>query len=196
MSLTFQIIHNHSSQSLPTILVQTQNTKYLFNVPETFQRFMATHRFRFAKESKIFLTRLHPLSLTGLFGLLLTSYSFNVCEGVKIYGPRGLSQYLDSIRFIMGFKILPFSCFNFGDPKGKEERLIGVKDLSQINQIVERKDYRNIFFNFKSYLGKYPDFKTNDALSLIDKNEGFYKDENLSIIPIVITVQSKYENQY
>lgn len=192
MSLSFQIIQNHSSQSLPTILIQTQNTKYFFNVPETFQRFMASHRLKFAKESKIFLTRLHPLSITGLFGVLLTSYSFNVCEGVKIYGPRGLSQYLDSIRFIMGFKILPFSCFNFGDVKGEEERLIGVKDINQINQIVERKDYKNIFFNFKNYLAKYPEFKTNDAMSLVDKTGGFYKDDNLSIIPIVVTVQSKF----
>lgn len=39
MRITYQLVENYLGQELPTIVVTIQNQKYLFNMPESFQRF-------------------------------------------------------------------------------------------------------------------------------------------------------------
>lgn len=39
MRITVQLIENCSSTPIPSIIITANNQKYIFNVPETFQRF-------------------------------------------------------------------------------------------------------------------------------------------------------------
>jgi hypothetical protein len=39
MRIVIQLIENYLKQEVPTILITTDNNKYLFNVPSSFQRF-------------------------------------------------------------------------------------------------------------------------------------------------------------
>jgi len=39
MRIVIQLVENYLKQDIPTILITTDNNKYLFNVPSSYQRF-------------------------------------------------------------------------------------------------------------------------------------------------------------
>ena len=196
MKVVFQIIRNHPTQSTPVIVILFDTSKYVFNIPETFQRFLRFHHFKMSKGSRIFLTKLSTENITGLFGFLLTMYETQSCLETKIYGPKHLIQYMESIKFLMGFKLLPYSCYNFDiNAKEKHENtLVGLKKEETIDALVKSKSYLQDFYNMKDFIDrqlKNDPNEINDASQYIDFANNLYKDENMTIIPVIFQMNSQ-----
>ena len=198
MKVVFQIIRNHNTQELPAIIIFFEANKYVFNVPETFQRFLKFHHFRMSKSSKIFLTRLGTENITGLFGFLLTMYETSTCFDTKLYGPKDFIQYIESIKFLMGFKYLPYSCYSF-DEKAQNKRentLLGFKRVEVIEKLVQSKTYLEDFYNIEGFIKRElnnDEKELNDAAEYIDFDKNLYRDENMTIIPVIFQLDSASE---
>ena len=86
----------------PSVLVFTDNSRYVFNVGEGFQRFCVERRLKLSRTSRILLTRIDSSSCGGLVGMLLTmsdgvaaqNENVNASGGsveekvVDVHGPR------------------------------------------------------------------------------------------------------------
>lgn len=72
MRITLQLIENCIHTPIPSIVLTANNQKYIFNVPETFQRFSREHRFKYNRGTIIFFTKTCSATVTGLLGLMLT----------------------------------------------------------------------------------------------------------------------------
>lgn len=200
MKVVFQIIRNHPTQLIPSIIIIFEKTKYIFNIPETLQRYLKFHNFRMSKGSKIFLTRLSTQNLTGLFGFLLTMYETRSCLETKLYGPKELINYMDSIKFLMGFKLLPYSCYGFNEKaKNKDENtLIGLNHLEVIDRLVQGRNYLTDFYNIKGYIDRELNNNVNEINNAgihISFKENLYKDENITIIPIIFNLGYSKTNE-
>ena len=52
-----------------------------------------------------------------------------------------LSSFLYSSRFIMGYRLLVYSAFEFG---GERKKFLGIKSTDFINEMMAMKDYNEI----------------------------------------------------
>ena len=112
MKIYVQLIENYLRQDIPTIILTVEKQKYVFNMPTCFQRFIKDHKQKFPKASNIFFTKTNTDTLAGLSGTLLTIFENKFCQDTKLYVSDELFQYLEQIRYKMGFKILPYSYSN------------------------------------------------------------------------------------
>jgi len=189
MRITIQIVQSHAKEVVPCLALSIENQKYFFNIPDSFQRYFKEHSIKFPKGAKIFLSQLSSNHITGLFGLILTLNAQGLAEDTQIFGPPGLSEYLDNVRFLIGHRILPFSIYDFFN---QNEKLLGIKSASFLNEIFNLKEYNSIFFKMNKFLFQKketnPEF-INDAESFIKENS-YYKDENIEIHPVLLCEKS------
>lgn len=168
------------------MILTYESKKYVFNVPESFQRFITQNGAKFSKESHIYFTRLSTDNTSGVFGLMLTLFENKLCFNTKFYGPPGLSNFLGSLKSMMGFKILPYSGYDFVT----REKLLGIKKKESLDKLMlEKKLFGlNLMQEFKDKVKE----EINDPEEYVHESS-FYKDEKLSIIPIVLS-KSKARN--
>jgi len=101
----------------------------------------------------------------------------------------------------MGFKLLPYSCYGFNeDAKEKiDNTLIGLKRLEVLDVLVQSKTYLQDFYNIKGFIErelKNDPKEINDASMHIDFKGNFFKDENITIIPVIFTMKtSNYQSE-
>lgn len=186
MRITLQVVQSHSQEATPCLVFSVENQKYFFNIPDSFQRYFKEHSVRINKGAKIFLTQLASDHLCGLFGLVLTLNAQGLAEDNQIFGPPGLANYLDSVRFLIGHRVIPFSIYDFFN---NHQKLVGVKSQPFLHEIFNSKDYNSIFFQMNDYLLQQQKTRPeviNDAQSFITE-QGVYKDENVEIHPILLT---------
>lgn len=74
MRIVIQLIENYLKQEIPTLLISTENNKYLFNVPSSYQRFTREHKTKMPSGAHYFFTKSNTATITGLTGLILTLY--------------------------------------------------------------------------------------------------------------------------
>nr|QCI08719.1 ribonuclease Z [Sphondylothamnion multifidum] len=67
----------------------------LFNCSESLQSYIISKQIRMNNVAKIIITDLHIRNISGLLGLLSSLNSIGRIKDLHIYGPRGLSSYLD-----------------------------------------------------------------------------------------------------
>jgi ribonuclease Z len=102
MKSTIQIITtNVSLQSRPSFLMTFEQNRYLFNVPEGFQRFCFSHGVKLQRISSIFLSKLQPGELAGLPGILFTLADKSKNSKTVLVGALGLSRYLASLHSVI-----------------------------------------------------------------------------------------------
>lgn len=94
MRIVVQLIENYLKQDIPTILISTDNNKYLFNVPSSFQRFTKDHRIGMPTGAYYFFTKSNTAAITGLTGLLLTLFERGGSCKTKLYLDEKLFQYM------------------------------------------------------------------------------------------------------
>lgn len=100
MSTVLQIISVDHVDSSPSLLLITENNRYLFDAGEGTQRLAVEHRIRLGKLQSIFITRLHPNHIGGIPGMCLTAADAG-SHGVTIFGPNKLKQFWDSTQYFM-----------------------------------------------------------------------------------------------
>ena len=110
---------------------------------------------------------------------MLTLFENKLCFNNKLYGPPGFSNFLRSLKTMIGFKILPFSSYDFFN----KDKVLGVKKKESLDRIMlERKLFGlDLLQEFK---GKEKE-EINDAEDYI-RESSFYEDENLSITPVLL----------
>jgi hypothetical protein len=94
MKLTIQVLQNFVLQEIPSIVVSTETTKYIFNVPSTFQRFLKDHKFKLGKGFNYFFTKSSAQSMAGLNGYMLTIFEAGAIDS-KLYLNKAMYEYLE-----------------------------------------------------------------------------------------------------
>lgn len=86
------------TSDVPTVLLQCDAKRYLFNAGEGTTRISAQHRSSNARVEQIFLTRVASDTMGGIPGLLMTLADGGRAQ-VAVHGPRNLKYALATTRF-------------------------------------------------------------------------------------------------
>jgi ribonuclease Z len=87
-----------SQRALPTLLVRRKGEYLMFDCGEGTQRQMIKAKLSFHRKMKIFITHMHGDHMLGLPGLLQTMSMMNREHSLKIYGPEGISNFINSVK--------------------------------------------------------------------------------------------------
>jgi hypothetical protein len=113
MKIVVQLIENFIGQEIPTIIVSTDHQKYIVNLPSSFQRFTKEHRIRLPSGANYFFTKIASSTIAGLTGMLLTLFEGGYSCNSKIYTNENMFNYLEQLRYKMGFKLIPVSYYSW-----------------------------------------------------------------------------------
>lgn len=179
MRIIYKVMRNHNRQGIPCIMLQIDNEKYYFNVPETTQRFVKDHGAKFAKESKFFFSRLAATHLAGIIGLSLTLYQNSLSQGSKIYGPPGITQFFRDLRYVTGIKMCHYSVASM-KPETEEE-IIGISDDEVFLKLASSPEALEIFSKWDAWCkkGLIPQKALNSATSHLQYSSNLSKDIQL-----------------
>lgn len=108
VKLSLQVI---KSTPYPSIVCSFDNARYVFNVPDGFQRYIKEHKVKMGTGATFMITRLCTTRICGLFGYIQTLVAERAALGCKIYGPLGVTALFNTLRYndIGGYKTLPYS---------------------------------------------------------------------------------------
>lgn len=98
--------------SSASVLLFFDTQRYVFNVPEGFQRFCTEHKVKLSKVNRVFLTKNAPEAAGGLPGALLTMADSGVGAplwashggGISLHGPTGLQKLVGGLRTYVDVK--------------------------------------------------------------------------------------------
>jgi ribonuclease Z len=91
-------------RGLPSVAVRRNGELVLFDCGEGTQRQMMHAGLGFSRPTSIFISHLHGDHLLGLPGLLQTMSSLVRDKPLELYGPKGLSSFLNALRTTLGFQ--------------------------------------------------------------------------------------------
>ncbi len=94
-----------SQRSLPAVLLQRSNEQILFDCGEAAQRQMLLAKVSLHKKIGIFITHMHGDHVLGLPGLLQTMALMDRKKPVRIFGPVGLSHFLECLKETLQFQL-------------------------------------------------------------------------------------------
>lgn len=100
MKFYYQVLSLASGETSPSLLLFFDTRRYLFNAGDGVQRLCSEHGINLHKISDIFLTSLHPESVGGLPGLMLTMMMGAEVKR-RIHGPPGLSAYMQAASWFI-----------------------------------------------------------------------------------------------
>lgn len=92
-------------RGLPAILIQRGNEQLMFDCGEGAQRQIIKAKTGFHKKTKIFITHMHGDHVLGLPGLLQTMAMLDREKKVEIYGPPGITGFLECLRETVQFAL-------------------------------------------------------------------------------------------
>ncbi|HUW48986.1 MAG TPA: ribonuclease Z [Patescibacteria group bacterium] len=92
-------------RSLPAVLVKRQNEYIMFDAGEGVQKQMVIAKTGFNKKMKILITHMHGDHVLGLPGLLQTMALLDRQKPICIYGPPGITQFLEDLRETVQFAL-------------------------------------------------------------------------------------------
>ncbi|MEM2875672.1 MAG: ribonuclease Z [Candidatus Bathyarchaeia archaeon] len=86
-----------TDRSLPSIAVKRRGEILILDCGEGTQRQMVKAGLSFARKTKVFITHMHGDHIFGLPGLIQTMSLMNREENLSIYGPRGISAFIEAM---------------------------------------------------------------------------------------------------
>jgi ribonuclease Z len=96
-------------RSLPSIIVRREGEQLMFDCGEGVQRQMVKAKVGFHKKMKIFITHMHGDHILGLPGLLQTMALLDRERKLDVYGPFGITRFLEGIKetvqFVLTFPV-------------------------------------------------------------------------------------------
>lgn len=90
-------------RSLPAILIKRKGEQLLFDCGEGVQRQMIMAGASFNRKMKVFITHMHGDHMLGLPGLIQTMALLDRDKKLEIYGPPGISKFMEGIRETVQF---------------------------------------------------------------------------------------------
>jgi len=101
-----------NDRSLPSIVVQREGDIIMFDCGEGTQRQMIKAKIGLNRNMVIFITHMHGDHVLGLPGVIQTMSLFGRDKPLKIYGPPGIRDFLEStfrtVKFWLGFPVEVF----------------------------------------------------------------------------------------
>lgn len=91
----------------PAVVIMRKREVLLFDCGEGTQHRMAAARVSFNRPMRIFITHLHGDHVLGLPGLLQTMSLLERETPLHIYGPRGLTSFIDAFSSVLGAPTFP-----------------------------------------------------------------------------------------
>lgn len=85
-------------RSLPAIAIKRKGEIILFDCGEGVQRQMIMAKLSFHRKMKVFITHMHGDHVLGLPGLIQTMSLFDREKELKIYGPKGIGEFIEAIQ--------------------------------------------------------------------------------------------------
>lgn len=97
-------------------------------------------------------------------------------------------EYLEAIRYKMGFKLMPYSYCSWSGLNR-----LGIRDKETIFKIFENKnEYYKIFANLQEYIEKnLKQEEINNCLVNYDQEGKAFKDEQIKIVPFTTNSQNE-----
>ena len=114
MKLLIQVISNNPLQKVPSILINAENFKYIWNIPEHFNRFIEIHHLTNLKPPiAVFFTKACINSMGGLIPFLAEGVKSRLSANASRFYVRGrMYDYMRELRYKLGVLMLPYSYFN------------------------------------------------------------------------------------
>jgi ribonuclease Z len=91
------------SRGLPAILIRRKGEQIMFDCGEGVQRQMVRTGGGFHRKMKIFITHMHGDHVLGLPGLLQTMALLDRQKKLDVYGPRGITKFLECVKETVQF---------------------------------------------------------------------------------------------
>lgn len=134
--MRIQLIENSHIHRVPSVLITIQKNQFLFNVIPTLLRHRKNHKLNLYNSFHIFFTKNHIEAIGGLTNLLLFRSAAEhsnkiVANKVHIFADKQIYNYLEKLRFKLGYKILRTSYCQFD---GIRKR-IGVTKPALVNNL-------------------------------------------------------------
>jgi ribonuclease Z len=92
-----------TKRALPAVAVKRKDELIIFDCGEGIQRQMIRAKVGFHKKAKIFITHMHGDHVLGLPGLIQTMSLLDRKKELEIYGPIGISAFIEAIRQTVPF---------------------------------------------------------------------------------------------
>jgi len=92
-------------RSLPAVLIKRRDEQIMFDAGEGVQKQMIIAKTGFNKKMKVFITHMHGDHVLGLPGLLQTMTLLERQKPLEIYGPSGITQFLEDLRKTVQFAL-------------------------------------------------------------------------------------------
>ncbi|RJS85413.1 ribonuclease Z [Candidatus Bathyarchaeota archaeon] len=104
------------TRALPAIALKREGEIFLFDCGEGSQRQMVTAKIGFNRKMRIFITHMHGDHILGIPGLLQTMSLLGRDKPLKIYGPSGISEFVDASRRTVRFSLkFPVEVYEVGE---------------------------------------------------------------------------------
>jgi ribonuclease Z len=92
-------------RSLPAVLIKRKDEYIMFDAGEGVQKQMITAKTGFNRKMKVFITHMHGDHMLGLPGLLQTMTLLERQRPLQIYGPSGITMFLEDLRKTVQFAL-------------------------------------------------------------------------------------------
>ena len=92
-----------TQRALPAILVRRKGEYIMFDCGEGTQRQMIKAKLSFHRKMKVFITHMHGDHMLGLPGLLQTMSMLDRERPLQVYGPKGISDFLNAVKETVQF---------------------------------------------------------------------------------------------
>lgn len=197
MRITIKLIRNHYRQRVPSVVIQVDNQSYIFNVPETLQRFVKEHGVKFTSKMNIFFTGTTPHHISGMLGLSLTLFEHGLSTGTKLFGPDGVVTFFRNLKFLCGIKFSTYSMTSMYR-NTKETPMIGCKDHKMLQKLLESNNAISTFLDWDNFISTVPAGDRNDATKQLFEESQYlvgstpnmvFKDSNVEIFLVSILDQ-------
>jgi len=93
------------TRALSAVAIKREGELFLFDCGEGAQRQMIIAKIGFNRKTRIFITHMHGDHILGLPGLLQTMSLLGRDKPLQIYGPQGISEFIDAIKRTVRFSL-------------------------------------------------------------------------------------------
>lgn len=183
MKLSINPLSCIRGQRVAAFKLELESCSLIFNVPDSFQRFLSENGIRNDSNLKVLFTRNSGESFLGFLGYFMTLIAQNKNEGLKIYMPAPLLNFVYRNRYLYGARCsmasfggiddfavgLPILDAQLGDSSGsppllgKMDMLGGFNSQESLSKLDD--------FNFLDYMENWRGFFTPEVLGLFESSE-------------------------
>ena len=118
MKLKLNTVNCIRGQRIGSLKLQIDDSTFVFNVPDSFQRFLSENSIKNNEGLNIFFTRSNSDSFHGALGYMLTLTGQMKSDNLKIYAPASIINFFYQNRYLYGHRCSNYSFGAFDSLSG------------------------------------------------------------------------------